>query len=379
MALSVKVPRKKKALPKRTKFGLPGCPTDKGFKACKYYFHFDVDRKILSEISKSFIKTEFTRDEARLILSNPEYHFSIYTHLIAAIYWNLIGQEFDVESAPYFKGAKAYYRNLIGRATTDETTSSDGIPKPVKATINPQELLARKVQSTVMIDIDTLEDSWIAGEKTDALKLYELFKSYELKGMAVPLVRKRLESWFTDYDGAVNKTCCQMVEGYSHIPKLELKRRLNVVNAMISDLDKIKAATKAVRQVRVPKARAADKQIQKLQYAKESPEYKLMSVNPVQLPGAYRLITFNTKTRALTEYVSSSTSGFEVKGTTISNIDSTQSRSVRLRKPEDFIKIALTKTPKQIDNEWSNLTTKTTENPNGRINVDTILLRIMDK
>lgn len=80
----------------------------------------------------------------------------------------------------------------------------------------------------------------------------------------------------------------------------------------------------------------------------------------------------------LTEYVSSSTSGFEVKGTSIKNIDVEQSKSVRLRKPELFLPIVLSKTVKQISNEWGKLTTKSSV-PNGRINKDTILLRVMDK
>ena len=47
-------------------------------------------------------------------------------------------------------------------------------------------------------------------------------------------------------------------------------------------------------------------------------------------------------------------------------------------KPEDFIKIAQSKTPRQINTAWSKLTTKESK-PNGRINTDCILLRILDK
>jgi hypothetical protein len=40
--------------------------------------------------------------------------------------------------------------------------------------------------------------------------------------------------------------------------------------------------------------------------------------------------------------------------------------------------MVLTKTPNQIDKEWKTLTTKTSQ-PNGRLNDDTILLRVLDK
>jgi hypothetical protein len=40
--------------------------------------------------------------------------------------------------------------------------------------------------------------------------------------------------------------------------------------------------------------------------------------------------------------------------------------------------VFLQKTPKQIDDTWNDLKTKT-KLPNGRINKDTILLRVLDK
>ena len=103
-----------------------------------------------------------------------------------------------------------------------------------------------------------------------------------------------------------------------------------------------------------------------------------MSIPPVKIIGSIRLFTFNTKYKVLTEYVTENPKGFEVKGTTLQNFDKVNSRSTKLRKPDMFLPIALTKTIKQIDKEWDKLTTKTTV-PNGRINSDTILLRVMDK
>jgi hypothetical protein len=140
----------------------------------------------------------------------------------------------------------------------------------------------------------------------------------------------------------------------------------------------VKAAAAATRTPRVPKTRAADKQIARMQFLKSSEEYKLKSISPIQVPGSTRLYTFNEKTRTLSEYVSNSTKGFEVKGTTLINVDPEASRSVRLRKPDQFLAICLTKTFRQVDNEWKKLTTKSSV-PNGRINKDTILLRTMDQ
>ena len=63
-----------------------------------------------------------------------------------------------------------------------------------------------------------------------------------------------------------------------------------------------------------------------------------------------------------------------MKGITLLHYEADKSRSTRLRKPNEFLKICLKKTAKQLDKEWKKLTTKDSV-PNGRINEHTILLK----
>ena len=147
---------------------------------------------------------------------------------------------------------------------------------------------------------------------------------------------------------------------------------------MLSDLDRLKSAAKAIRKTKVKGPKAADKQVARVQYKPEDNDFKLVSIPPIQIVGKLRLYAFNTKSRMLTEYVTSATNGFEVSGTSIKNFDKVSSRTIKLRKPDDFLPIVLNKTPNQINKEWSTLTTKGSV-PNGRLNKDTILLRTLDK
>lgn len=376
MATLPKTTRKKKPrLPRRPKTGLAAAPLD-NFDRCKYYFHYELEKKDISGIVKTYIKKEFSKDEAKAILANPEYKFYMYTHWAATIHWINSGLEFPENKTAYRDKVRGFYADMIEdgkKILADKKEDED--TKVIRLT--PQQLLMNKINATVMTDIDELEDQWIDKEKTD-LDLYNLFQKHGLKGTAVEPVRKRLEGWLLDYEDAYHKRCEQAVEGYSHLTKTELKRRIKVTNDMLADLDKIKAAAKATRKVRVPRPKSADKQVQRLKFMKESKEYKLVSVNPVTVPGAMRLFTFNVKTRALTEYVTAAAGGLEISGTSIKKFDADQSRSVRLRKPDDMLPLILKKTPLQIDKEWQKLTTKTTV-PNGRINDQTILLRVMDK
>ena len=123
------------------------------------------------------------------------------------------------------------------------------------------------------------------------------------------------------------------------------------------------------------------KQVSKMKYLKESSEFKIASINPLLVVGSLRLFTFNVKYKKLTELVSNSTKGFEVSGSTIKNVDYDESREITLRhptRPGGLMLEVLSKTKKQIDAYWNQQSTKT-QKTNGRINDNTILLRVMDK
>lgn len=382
----IKAPRKKAApIVRRPKTGLPAVPMET-FDACKQYFHEEIDKKVVAELIKAWVKKNYSKDDAKAILANPEYNFHMYSHFGAAVHWMNSAKEFDEKYKRFPEALKEFFEPLIrsGKAILNSEVplvqeTEDGAPVTPTTVVKltPAQLLARKIQSTIMVDIDGLEDAWIE-KRTIKLDLYNKFQQHQLKGAAVQPVRERLERWLNEYEDAYHRRCEQAVEGYSHIERPELKRRIDAIKTMLEDLGKVKAASAATRTIRTPKTRAADKQVARLQYLKSSDEYKLMSVNPVQLPGSMRLYAFNEKTRTLTEYISNSTKGFEVKGTSLNNFDVETSRSVRLRKPNEFLAVVLSKTAKQIDNEWNKLTTKSST-PNGRINKDTVLLRVMDQ
>ena len=240
-----------------------------------------------------------------------------------------------------------------------------------------QEKITRKIKNTIMQELLELEDKWIDGEDA-TINIYDRFKFHGLTNSAVSHVRPTIEGWLLDYEDAYHKRCDQAVEGYSHLKRSVLNHRIKVCKEMLSDLDRIKSASKASRNVKVKGSVAIDKQVSKVQYKKEDLDFKIVSINPIQIPNKSRLYTFNCKYKVITEYVTDSPNGFIISGSTIKNFNKATSRAVTLRKPDDYLPMFLSKTPKQIDEAWKGITTKTFS-PNGRINKDTILLRVLDK
>jgi len=392
--------RKKKAVvvKRRPKTGVAAAPIDKGFMYCKDYFYIDLDRKDAVNLIKEYVKKNCSKLDAKAILACPDYVFSVRIHIAACMHWINSGLDFEkrmiiqnqyqadgsvkkVEVESFYDGHDAVRRFLdfaidAGKKILAEK-SEIAEEKLNVVVLTPLQRYQEKLNNTIMSDLDDLEDSWIGGEEAD-FDLYNRFRYHGLTGKAAEPVRRVLEGWLLDFNDAYHKRCDQAVEGYSHIKRSVMRRRIKHVELMLADCDKLKAASAATRKVRKPRVKSADKQVVNMKYKKEDNDYKLVSINPISIVGSYRLYVFNAKTREITEYVSGKVDGFSVKGTTLQGFDPDNSRKIRLRKPEDFIKIAQSKTPRQINTAWSKLTTKESK-PNGRINTDCILLRILDK
>ena len=377
---------RKKTVRARARTGAGAAPLEKGFSpAVLSYFHLEIDKKEASDIMKRYVKQAYNKDDTKAILANPEYKFCSMSHYVATAYWILC--EMDKSQLAWSGKSNADYEAGLKRYCDDMIATGNKIlaEKKVEAqeagnviSLSPMQKLERKIARTIIADIDDLEDKWIEGEKA-VLDIYVSFQRHALPPSATTAITGIISGWLLDYGDAYHKRCEQAVEGYSHLTRSELKRRLDECEKMLADIERIKLSGKAKRSVRKSKPKAADKQIARMQYKKEDNDYKIVSINPVLVIGAMRLLTFNVKTKRLTELVAvEGSTGFTVSGSTIKGFDMGLSRSQSLRKPDVFLPIALKKTPKQIDVEWKALTTKAYD-ANGRINKDTIILRVFDK
>ena len=282
------------------------------------------------------------------------------------------GFEYNEEELANYK---ALLDELYEKAKeTIEEIKEQTVAKPV---VTIQQRQKAKILETIMDDWDNVIDGWMEGDFKQKFDAYKLFKHYGLKGTTLNMFRDTVMGEYTPVQDAYNKTCDQAVEAFSHIKKSDLKKMMVLMETVFEDLDKLKAANKAARVPRIKKPKASDVQVKNLKYKVEDIDAKLMSINPVMIPGKEVLFMYNTKTRKLTQYNTNSTKGFEVSGTTIKNVCEKTSRVCTLRKPDEILPLILSKTIKQIDKQvWDTLTTKVSV-PNGRVNADCILLRTL--
>lgn len=282
----------------------------------------------------------------------------------------------------HFKGLKQpeiYYEKvkisiaakLILASKIIEESKTTVSTKPV---VSIQHRMKMKMYDTIYVDWDYIIDGWIENDFNRSIDTYELFKKYELKGQTIKMFGDVVRGEYEVISDAVNKTCEQAVEAYSHIKLSNLKKMLKTMDDIFNDLDRLKDAAKAARVPRAKKPKASDLQVTKLNYCPEDIASKLQSINPIMIPTASRLYVYNVKTRKFTMYTSDTAAGFEVRGSTLYNWDE-GSKMTTLRKPDEVLPMVLKKTVRQIDTLWQNFTTKVT-NPNGRINKDCIIMRV---
>ncbi len=178
-----------------------------------------------------------------------------------------------------------------------------------------------------------------------------------------------------EFDELVNKKPKDLNEAYSHLGIRKRKQLLKVLEEIVNDAERYMHSKKAMRKPRKKKNVSTASQVSKVNYQKESPEFKLTSINPTAIVGSSELYLFNTKYRRVAYLVSSSKTGFTVKGTTVQDVDLEKSFQKTIRKPDeffnDFLSFPKVKSRKQLE-ALKTKTAKTT----GRINGDTIILKV---
>ena len=246
--------------------------------------------------------------------------------------------------------------------------------------ISIQDRLRLKVDREVITHLDEMLDRWILSShmtRVDGLSMTSFIRDGNIPSAGCKPIIDWIIRQREEYRGAFDKSCDQLVEGYSHMSKPALKNRITVLEAMLDEVIKHSSTAKGVRKPREKKVKEAAKQIAALQYATQSDEFGLTSEDPLKIPGSQRVYLFNTKYRSLSVYNALGSGGFEVKGCGLRGYDPDRSYTTTLRKPIPSLEAVLTNMPKTIDKLFEDKKYKKRPS-NGRLNLNTIILRIIN-
>jgi hypothetical protein len=232
-----------------------------------------------------------------------------------------------------------------------------------------------EIMRTHILHFEELEDSLYEGATVDP-KAYEYLSGKSVPQAMLGKIQAVFERRYAEIVEAKTTDDEDLKEAYSYMKSADYKRYDAFYTKLFDGIAQYGQVKKATKKASVRKPPQKEKLVAKLKYQKNDTTNKLVSVSPVDIIGAQELWVYNTKTRKLGKYVAEEMGGaLGVKGTAITGFNESKSVQKTLRKPElqlkDFLSAGKIELRKFMDN------IKATDiKLNGRINVDTILLKV---
>ena len=232
-----------------------------------------------------------------------------------------------------------------------------------------------EIMRTHILHFEELEDSLYEGATVDP-KAYEYLLSKSVPQAMLGKIQAVFERRYAEITEAKTTKDEDLKDAYAYMKTADWKRYDAFYTKLFEGLTQYGQVKKATKKAAVRKPPQKEKLVAKLKYMKNDTTTKLVSVNPVDIIGATELWVYNTKTRKLGKYVAEEMGGaLGVKGTAITGFNESKSVQKTLRKPEVQLKEFLAAGKIQLRKFLDDI--KATEiKLNGRINQDTILLKV---
>jgi hypothetical protein len=336
-----------------------------------YYYNYFFNQKDLKTHVIEWMKNPeygFTAEDVKTFSRSPDR--AIEMTACSLIKAHKQGMPFRGRHIEYIKESIARAIN----STVDEVEEVVVEEKPKAYVLTIQDRMNEKTADTIG-ELEGHYDEFIKNSKY-SFKPYDYFVANNVPQSQLSKYEEVYQARFDELKLAFEKTDEQITEGYSHYKAADFKRIMAFIDQILNDIIQYRGVKKATKKVRAPKSVSKEKVVSKLKYAKEDKVLRLISINPADIIGAQELWVYNTKTRKLGKYVADSLKGpLNVKGTGIIGFDEHKSTSKTLRKPADTLKDFAKATKIQLRKFIEDI--KATETKlNGRINTETILLRV---
>ena len=244
---------------------------------------------------------------------------------------------------------------------------------------NIQDILKDKAREAGG-ELEGLFDEYItsgAGSKHTLRPIDEVAKK-NVMPQHISLLTDVWKKKLNEIEEALKGTDSQLVQGYGHLTKTQLKNVVKFIELVISDLNSYISVKKAAKAPRARKAVPVEKIVAKLKYLKTfkdtASKLDLMSISPIKLHGASEAWVYDTAKRKLHHYIADDYSKtFTFKGSTLLGIDTAQSEVKTLRKPSEQLKEVMGSKPAARKYFKDIKAVSTT--PNGRFNDAMIILK----
>jgi hypothetical protein len=281
------------------------------------------------------------------------------------------------------RNIEEWLRGQITNITSEgkNDIDEDDAPKVVKVEVyvpSIQERL-RDAAGQMSEELDYAIDEWIKDPEAfdpKAFKTVSLLRGKGVKPAHARMVKGFYERMLAEVEEVQVKGCEeQLAEAYEHVSKKNIKKLNDFLISIMTACDQIIGEAKLNKKPRAKKVKPAEELVKKIKFKASDDKLGVTSVPPAQLVGAQGAVVYNTKTRKIGIYTSLNSGGLTVKGTSIGNFTD-KSTQKTLRKPELQLRDFKDQNTNRRVEAWFKNIKATEINLNGRLNAETMILKV---
>ena len=263
---------------------------------------------------------------------------------------------------------------LKAKQEVKKAAATDGEVAQQKLTI--QDHLREKA-SECAGELEGMFDDFItAGAKMSAdFKPIALIRGMNISPQMIPNITQVWNLRLQEFNEVLEGEDEQLVEGYSHLSKAQLKQCVKFCETVLADCQSYISIKKVERKPRAKKAISPETQARKFKYLKEFTELGLKSLPPSSLINASEAWLYDCKKRKLIHILADTHLGtFTIKGSAVIAYDTQTTVQKTLRKPAEQLK-TITSVGKPAARKAFEAIKSTEVKWNGRGNDDLIILK----
>jgi hypothetical protein len=247
---------------------------------------------------------------------------------------------------------------------------------PVAAKPNIQDRLREKV-SECAGELDGMFDEFVVnGAKMSAdYKPITVIRGLNVAPQMISDIANIWKHKLAEFETVIEGKDAQLVEGYSHLSKIQMRNLVKFCEAVINDCGAYVQIKKVERKPRKVKSVPPEKRAAKFKVLMEFAELKLKGLPAASLVDKAEAWLYDTKKRKLIHLVADShTQAFTVKSNSIIGFSTIETMQKTVRKPADVVKAVQAAGKPAARKIYKDLTT--TETPfNGRGTENLVVLK----
>lgn len=301
-------------------------------KAFGWYNYF-YGKKDAREMIVNYLESHDRRADVRTLKRIPDSSIRLTTGWLCRM--SMVGLELTEHEQTKLDNLLKELLESKQDEVAEVAPVEDTVPK-----ITIQDRLREKVFECAG-ELEGMFDEFIAnGAKMSAdYKPISLMRSLNIAPQMVSTLVLTWKKRQGEFEEVVAGKNAQLVEGYSHLTKIQLRNVLKFCETVVNDCGAYVQIKKVERKPRKAKPISPEKVTAKFKFLKEFAELKLKSEPVTKLAEAQEAWLYDTTKRKLIHVVADSHAGsFRVKGSSVIGFDTVQTQQKTLRKPAEQLK-----------------------------------------